>query len=234
MNAELKTGDLIRAAIGLALYLFFTPALLFIAAGTARWPMAWVYVALFLASTIGSRLVVLKRSPDTLRERARFATAEGRKGWDRVLGPVVGFYGPMAAMIVAGLDQRLGWSAVVPPAGQYVAALVTAGGYGLAAWAMIVNAYFSAIARVQGDRQQKVVTAAPYSIVRHPSYTGALVGSLAVPFMLDALWALVPAAVTLVALVIRTELEDRMLTEELDGYESYSRRTVWRLIPGVW
>jgi GrpB-like predicted nucleotidyltransferase (UPF0157 family)/protein-S-isoprenylcysteine O-methyltransferase Ste14 len=210
------------------------PALLFISAGTLQWPMAWVYTGLFLVSAIGSRLVVLKKSPDTLRERARFATAEGRKGWDRVLGPVVGFYGPMAMMIVAGLDERFGWSAVLPPIGHYAAALVTAGAYGLAAWAMVVNAYFSAVARVQHDRQQGVVTAGPYRVVRHPSYSGAFLGCLSVPLMLDALWALLPAAIEMAALALRAGLEDRMLREGLDGYKEYGRATPYRLIPGIW
>jgi hypothetical protein len=40
-------------------------------------------------------------------------------------------------MIVAGLDHRWGWSAIVPEVGQYLAALVIAGGYGLAVWAMV-------------------------------------------------------------------------------------------------
>jgi len=29
-------------------------------------------------------------------------------------------------------------------------------------------------------------------------------------------------------------LEDRMLLEELDGYQGYAERTRYRLLPGVW
>jgi protein-S-isoprenylcysteine O-methyltransferase Ste14 len=98
----------------------------------------------------------------------------------------------------------------------------------------VVNRYFSAVARIQQDRGQVVVTTGPYRIVRHPSYAGALVASLALPIMLDAIWALVPALVMVVALVIRTGLEDRMLRDELDGYESYAEETPYRLLPGLW
>jgi protein-S-isoprenylcysteine O-methyltransferase Ste14 len=216
------------------LYLFLVPALLFIFAGTTNWPMAWVYTALLLVSTIGSRLIVWRRNPDTLRERARFTASEGTPSWDRLLVPIVGLYGPMATMVVAGLDHRLGWSAVVPVIWQIVAALVIAGGYGLAVWAMVVNRYFSAVARIQQDREQVVVTSGPYRIVRHPSYAGAVLASLALPVMLDALWAAVPAAVMVVALIVRTGLEDRMLREELEGYQSYAGETRYRLIPGLW
>jgi len=226
--------DTIRAAVAFALYLLLVPALLFIAAGTVDWPMAWVYVILLLASTLGSRLMVLKRNPDTLRERARFRSAEGTKRWDRILVMIVALYGPMATMAVAGLDHRWGWSALVPPVGQYLAALVVAGGYGVSVWAMVENPYFSAVARIQEDRGQEVVTTGPYRIVRHPSYAGTLLASLALPVMLNALWSIIPDVIMITALIVRTGLEDQMLREELEGYRRYAEQTPSRLIPGIW
>jgi protein-S-isoprenylcysteine O-methyltransferase Ste14 len=232
--AHMQTKQVIRAAIGFLLYLFFVPALLFISAGTTKWPMAWVYAALLLASSLGSRLIVLKRNPETLRERARFTSSEGTKAWDRILVMIVGLYGPMVTMVVAGLDQRWGWSAIVPRVGQYLAALIIAGGYGLAVWAMVENRYFSSVARIQEDRGQQVVTTGPYRIVRHPSYAGAILAYLALPVMLDAVWSLIPATIMAVVLVVRTALEDQMLREELAGYQGYAEETRYRLVPGVW
>lgn len=228
------TKQLAVGLIGLLLYLFLVPALLFVAAGTVSWPMAWVYVILLLASTVGSRLIVFIRNPDTLRERARFTSSEGIKSWDRVLVMIVGLFGPMVMAIVAGLDHRWGWPATVPFGIQVLGALVVAGGYGLAVWAMVENAYFSSVARIQEDRAQKVVSSGPYRIVRHPSYAGALVAALALPFMLDAMWALIPAVMLGAVLVLRTALEDRMLSEELEGYQRYMERTRYRLVPGLW
>ena len=233
-KSRIENRDLIRAVIGFTLYLLFVPALLFIAAGTMKWPMAWAYTVLLLVSTIGSRLIVWKRSPDTLRERAKFTSSQGTKPWDRVLVAIVGILGPMAMMLVAGLDQRLEWSAVVPRIAQYLGILVIAAGYALAVWAMVVNPFFSAVARIQDDRGQVVVTSGPYRVIRHPSYAGALFSYLALPVMLDALWALVPALVTVGALVIRTALEDRMLRGELEGYQQYAEETRYRLVPGLW
>jgi len=234
MDAQLQVRQIIPGVIGLALYILLVPVLLFVAAGTTNWPMAWVYVALLLASTLGSRLMVLTRNPDTLRERARFTSSEGTKPWDRVLAMIVGLLAPMAMALVAGLDQRWGWSVVVPEAVQVLAALGVAGGYGVSVWAMVENRYFSAVARIQDDRGQQVVTTGPYRIVRHPSYAGTLLASLAWPLMLDAACALIPGMAMAFALVVRTALEDQMLREELEGYQSYAERTPSRLIPGVW
>jgi len=230
----MQTKHNIRAVIGFLLYIFLVPALLFISAGTIAWPMAWVYVVLLLVSSLGSRLIVLKRNPETLRERARFTSSEGTKSWDRVLVMIVGLYGPAAMVIVAGLDHRWGWSPVVPIAVQVLAALLVAGGYGLAVWAMVENPFFSSVARIQRDRAQQVVTTGPYRIARHPSYAGALLASAALPFMLSTLWALIPAVLMVIALVVRTGLEDRMLLEELEGYQNYAEKTRFRLVPGLW
>ncbi len=234
MRAHLQLRQVLPGVIGLAVYILLVPGLLFIAAGTVAWPMAWVYVFLLLASTVGSRLMVLRRNPDTLRERARFISSEGTKAWDRVLAMIVGLLGPSAMALVAGLDHRWGWSVVVPKAVEVLGAVVVAAGYGVSVWAMVENAYFSAVARIQEDRGQEVVSSGPYQVVRHPSYAGTALASLAWPLMLDAVWALVPGMVMVVAIVVRTGLEDRMLREELEGYESYAQRTPSRLIPGVW
>lgn len=224
----------LRAVIGFVAYVFLVPALLFIAAGTLSWPMGWVYAIMLLASALVSRLIALLRFPDLLRERARFTEAEGAKAWDRPLVAIVGLVGPMAMVVIAGLDQRFGWSAITPLYGQYVAVALVLVGYGLAVWAMAVNRYFSAVARIQKERGQVVVRTGPYRIVRHPSYAGALVAALALPFMLDAIWALIPGAGMGIALIFRTRLEDEMLKQELEGYAEYASATPYRLIPGLW
>ena len=230
----MQTKHTIRAVVGLLLYILLVPALLFIAAGTLAWPMAWVYVVLLLASTLGSRLIVLKRNPETLRERARFTSSEGTASWDRVLVMIVGLLGPAVIALVTGLDHRWAWSPLVPLGVQVLAALLVAGGYGLAVWAMVANPYFSSVARIQDDRAQHVVTTGPYRFVRHPSYAGALLATVALPIMLGALWALIPGLLLVAALVVRTGLEDRMLLDGLAGYQRYARQTRFRLLPGLW
>lgn len=223
-----------RAMLGALLYLFLGPLLLFAAAGTVRWPMGWFYVALTLLLAIGSRVVVWRRNPDLLRERGRYASAEGAPGWDRVLSLGVGMVGPIVVGIVAGLHHRFGWPAVVPLGVQVLAAVLLAVNYGLGAWAMVSNPFFSAVVRLQGDRGHAVVAQGPYRWVRHPAYLGACIGILMLPLMLDALWALVPATLTAVAVVVRTALEDRFLRRNLPGYADYAQRTRYRLLPGLW
>jgi protein-S-isoprenylcysteine O-methyltransferase Ste14 len=79
-----------------------------------------------------------------------------------------------------------------------------------------------------------VCDSGPYRIVRHPGYAGNILPLAGIVLALGSLWTLIPAAVALVIAVIRTALEDRTLQEELPGYEEYTRRVRYRLLPGIY
>jgi protein-S-isoprenylcysteine O-methyltransferase Ste14 len=101
-------------------------------------------------------------------------------------------------------------------------------------WAMASNEFFSGVVRIQTDRGQTVATGGPYRYVRHPGYVGMAAASLSQPLMFGSLWAFVPALLMVTALVVRTALEDRILRNELPGYEAYAGRVRFRLVPGAW
>jgi protein-S-isoprenylcysteine O-methyltransferase Ste14 len=238
MSVDRNSGLLHRIGwepvVQFVLFVILLPCVLFLAAWRLNWPIAWVYVALHILSALVSRLIVLRISPDLLVERARSLDAERGKSWDRPLVLLAALIGPLVMWIVAGLDERLGWSPDLSLPLQVVALLLVLLGYAIGTWAMAANAYFSGIVRIQDDRGQTVVQTGPYRFVRHPAYAGALVCYLAMPVMLDSLWALIPAALTVAVVCLRTLLEDRTLVAELPGYADYAQRTRYRLIPGIW
>ena len=57
---------------------------------------------------------------------------------------------------------------------------------------------------------------------------------LCMPLCLGSPWALIPAILPCPLLVLRTIWEDQTLRDELAGYEEYTQRVRYRLIPGVW
>ena len=65
-------------------------------------------------------------------------------------------------------------------------------------------------------------------------YSGVILGWLAGPVFLGSWWAVVPAGVSVLLLIVRTVLEDRTLQRELEGYGEYASQVHYRLIPGVW
>ncbi len=105
----------------------------------------------------------------------------------------------------------------------------------LRTWAiMTLGRFFKFVVVIQEDHQ--VITAGPYRLLRHPSYTGALVGFLGVGIALDNwLSILTLVLVPSVAILARIHVEEGRLEEVLGPeYEDYSSHTPRRLIPGLW
>jgi protein-S-isoprenylcysteine O-methyltransferase Ste14 len=197
------------------------------------WWQAWVYAIVSILGFVISRALAARRHPDLLAERARMLRHEDAKPWDKTLAPLVGLGGAMIPL-VAGLDALFGWSAGFSLPIEVLALAAILVGYALGSHALIENAYFSGMVRIQTDRGQRVVSSGPYRWVRHPGYVGALLVYLATPLFLDSAWTFVPVLFLTVVLIIRTNLEDKTLQAELDGYRDYAQRVHYRLLPGVW
>ncbi|MCK5053439.1 MAG: isoprenylcysteine carboxylmethyltransferase family protein [Anaerolineales bacterium] len=215
-------------------YVVLLPFVLFIAAGRFDWTMAWIYIGIHILFTLVSRLIVFRTNPEMLVERARSTQKEDVAGGDRLMVLIVGLIGPLVLWIIAGLDHRYSWSPDISFFIEILALACVIFGYAVGTWAMITNAFFSAVVRIQEDRDHRVVTDGPYRIVRHPAYAGGLFSSLGIPLMLGSVWALIPAGLALVFMVMRTVNEDKMLMEELPGYSDFAQQTRYRLIPGIW
>jgi protein-S-isoprenylcysteine O-methyltransferase Ste14 len=203
-------------------------------AGSTRWAAGWAYVSTLWIATVGTRLLVMRFEPKLVAERASSVRREDVAVWDRLILPMIALVGPLASWILAGLSFRFGWLGGLPVVVSVAALGVFVAGSALVTWAMLTNPFFSAVARIQHDREQAVVSRGPYRFVRHPGYLGMLVANLATPILLDAPWTFVPIVVVVVLIVLRTALEDRMLRAELSGYAQYARSTPARLVPLVW
>jgi len=88
--------------------------------------------------------------------------------------------------------------------------------------------------RIQTERGYHVKSSGPYRWLRHPGYAGAIFAYIATPIFLDSVWAFLPAVLLVLLFIDRTYLEDRVLQEELAGYQGYVQRVTCRLLPGVW
>ncbi len=195
--------------------------------------MAWAYVCVYAVTQAVVAAVVIRGNPELAAERAQLQASPVAR-WDRPLAGIVALWGPVATLIVSGLDRRLAGSPALPQALQTVGLALVAAGSLLSVWAMASNPFFYGHVRIERARGHTVVDSGPYKMVRHPGYLGALVFSLATPLMLSSFRAFIPAGLTSGALILRTALEDRVLQEGLDGYEEYAVRVRHRLIPGFW
>ena len=224
----------LRKVAGFALSFLCGPIILFSSAGRLDWWQAWAFVIILMLMGIVGLSIVHYKQPDLIGERKRFLKSEGVKRWDKILAPLVGIIGPLTIWFIAGLDKRFGWSPRFPLAAEIAAFVLTAGGYGLAVWAMSVNKFFSSVVRIQKERGHTVVSAGPYKFVRHPGYAGAIIAHISTAVLLGSVWALIAAFVAAGLLVTRTILEERTLRTELVGYCEYAQKVRYRLIPFFW
>mgnify|MGYP001101347402 CR=1 FL=1 len=222
-------GKIVRRGIQVVIQLLILMAALFISAGDLGWVWAWAYFGVG-AGILMVNMLVLPREVIVERGQAR---KEGVKGWDKAIS-VFTAIAAFGVPIVAGLDERLGWSPQLGLTVHIVGLIFIALGQGLFTWAMTANKFFSTLVRIQDERGHAVASGGPYRHVRHPGYVGYITAAFATALALGSLWALVPAGLGMCAFVVRTSLEDRTLQEELAGYEEYAQRVRYRLLPGVW
>jgi len=223
-----------RLLLRLILVVASGPVILMLASGDAGWTMGWVFSAFSFVYTLSSRLALLRRSPDLIAERSDALKKNNVEPWDRKLMPFIAILLPTILVLLAGFDRRFGWSPEFPAWLQWGAYLPMIIGAAIAQWAVMENAFFSAVVRIQTDRGQTVVATGPYRFVRHPGYAGGLLFSLSIPAALGSLWACLPVALGLVLSIVRTSLEDKTLVQKLPGYREYAAKTKRRLIPGIW
>ena len=203
-------------------------AILFISSGYLNWIWAWAYLGLGLGILVVNAAIL---PAELIAERGQ--PRDNAKRWDRVLTTLAGLP-TLGAPIVAGLDNRFGWSPQLAPAIHLVGLALFVLGQGLFSWAMASNKYFSTLVRIQTDRGHAVATNGPYRYVRHPGYTGYIVSFVGMSLALGSLWAIIPSGLLACLLIVRTALEDRTLQDELSGYRDYAQRVRYRLLPGIW
>ena len=225
---DLKTRSIVL--IGSVLSIALVGLILFISSGNPRWNLAWAFLGVLLLCTLAGSAVI---SPVLMRERMGSPWRKpGLKKWDLLILYTIQMLWA-AALFVAGLEMRFGWSDNVPLAIPAIASIVFLAGFSFSIWAMNSNPFFSTIVRLQGD-SHTVAVSGPYCYVRHPGYVGMIIYMAAQPLMLGSYLALIPTVIIVLLFILRTGLEDRTLRGELPGYIEYAGRVTYRLLAWVW
>ncbi|MGE5072148.1 MAG: methyltransferase family protein [Anaerolineae bacterium] len=223
--------SLLIRTIGGFLFLVLILALaLFASAGTLDFWQAWTYLAVFSVCIILITLYLVFKDRRLLESRLNVGPAAERQRSQQILQSFASLFF-IGLYIVSGLDRRFGWSHVSTGLSLVSDGLVTLGLF-VVFLVFRVNTYTSAIIEIAD--QQHVVSTGPYSLVRHPMYSGAMLLLIFTPLALGS-WVGVPFALPVIAVVIARLLdEEKFLARSLPGYEDYRRKVRHRLVPGVW
>jgi protein-S-isoprenylcysteine O-methyltransferase Ste14 len=99
---------------------------------------------------------------------------------------------------------------------------------------MKVNPFAVPVIRLQEERHQRVVDTGVYAVVRHPMYAGFAPFAIGPALWLESYAAALLAIVPIAVLAVRSAFEERFLNRKLKGYEDYTEKVRYRLIPFVW
>ena len=217
----------VQALVKFVCGLLLVGLLLFLPAGTFRWPQAWLLIGILFVPMFAAGLFMMWKNPDLLRKRldAREEQDE-QKTVIRLSGLMF-----LAAFVIAGLNFRFGWIPL-PMSVSYAAAVIFLLAYTLYAEVLRENVYLSRTVEVQMG--QKVIDSGLYGIVRHPMYMSTLVLFLSMPLVLGSVISFAVMLFYIPIIAKRIRNEEKVLEEGLPGYREYKARVRYKVIPYIW
>ena len=201
--------------------------LIFLPAGTLRFPNGWLLMALLFVPMLGAGIVMMLRDPALLEKRLNAKEQQGEQK-EVVLGSGLMF---IAAFVLAGLNFRFGWLRL-PDWAVWTASAVFLLAYLMWGEVLRENAWLSRTVEVQEG--QCVVDHGLYGVVRHPMYSASVLLFLSMPLVLNSPLSFLVMLCYLPLIAKRIRNEEKLLQKELPGYEEYAERVKYRLIPFIW
>ncbi|HWP98234.1 MAG TPA: isoprenylcysteine carboxylmethyltransferase family protein [Syntrophomonadaceae bacterium] len=216
------------------IYLLLFPLLILGLSGDWFWIEGWIFGIWFMVMCLTTIMYLYRNDPALLAERYRNPGTGNQKGWDKfvVYGIFLGF---VAWIVIMPLDaKRYGWTPFFP------LWLKVLGGMGLLLSFFLFyrsytdNTFLSPLVRMQTERKQHVVSTGVYGFVRHPMYLGGILMFVGTPLLFGSTYGVIIALLLIFLLAGRIIGEEKMLVNELKGYEDYRKKVKYRLIPFVW
>lgn len=201
--------------------------LIFVPAGTLRFPNGWLLMLLLFIPMLFAGIVMMLRDPALLEKRLNAKEKEGEQK------EVIWQSGVMfiAAFILAGLNFRFGWLKF-PVWVVWAASVLFLLAYLMWGEVLRENAWLSRTVEVQEG--QRVVDHGLYGVVRHPMYSASVLLFLSMPLVLNSPLSFLVMLCYLPLIAKRIRNEEKLLRKELPGYEEYAERVKYRLIPFIW
>ena len=155
---------------------------------------------------------------------------------------------PMGRRLMHGIPFLLAAALIIPPnprwgalTGHYMpvtfastmaGTLLVAFGLGFAVWARRhLGRDWSGTITLKEDH--KLVQSGPYRYIRHPIYTGLLLGFAGTAIAVDEWRSLIATGLFTLGALIRCRVEERAMAETFSDYIEYRRHT-WALIPYIY
>lgn len=229
-NSKISTCKLLFTFV----YVLIFPTLLLFLSGDWFWFEGWLFSIWYAVLCFAAILYLYWNDPALLAERYKQPGTANQKGWDKyvVVGLFIGF---ITWIIIMPLDaKRFEWTNSFP------LGLKVLGGFALLLSSFFLyrsytdNTFVSPLVRIQTERKQHVVSTGVYGIVRHPMYLGGGLLFIGAPLLMGSRFGIILGIILIFLLAGRITGEEKMLVDELKGYNDYMKKVKYRLIPFIW
>jgi protein-S-isoprenylcysteine O-methyltransferase Ste14 len=222
-----------KSAVTFVAWYCIMAAALFVPAGTVDWRGGWIFLGEMVLLSAATVAWLAKYDPGLLKERLGSPIQKGQAKRDKVfmLTMIVIWHGWIVLM---ALDVKRWHVSEAADSVMYTGAALILLGFLAVLRTFRENSFAAPVIKIQEERGQRVIDTGPYALVRHPMYAGAFLYVLGTPLVLQS-WiglALVPFVMGL--LIVRIFIEEEALRKGLSGYDEYTTRVRYRLVPGIW
>ena len=223
MNKKLFLQAIVKYLAGLVIFCL----LLFLPAGTFKYPNGWLMITVLFVPMFIAGIVMMFKNPELLKKRLNAKEEEKeQKG-------VVAFSGIMflTAFVAAGLSFRFKWL-LLPKQAVIIGTVIFLLAYAMYTEVLRENTFLSRTIEVQEN--QKVIDTGLYGIVRHPMYSATLFLFLSMGIILGSLISFAILLLYIPIIDKRMKNEEKVLEEGLEGYKEYKLKIKLKVIPFIW
>ena len=201
--------------------------LLFLPAGTIRYPNGWLLIAVLFLPMLIAGVILMFKNPELLKKRLSAKEEETEQK------AVVALSGVMflAAFVLAGLNYRFQWF-LLPRWAVIAGTVIFLLAYAMYAEVLRENIFLSRTIEVQEN--QRVIDTGLYGVVRHPMYAATLFLFLSMGIILGSLISFAVLLFYIPIIAKRMKNEEKVLEEGLPGYREYKSKVRYKVIPFVW
>ena len=219
--------------VGLFGSLLVVPAGL-VPGGTWYWPRALLFLGVYGCVLVISIVALAIKAPASLEARLKPLASKKQPFTDRLVTLGLGLW--VVGWFVSIPIDVFFWKLLPTPgfAASGFGVVLTAAGFAIIMAAIYENSFAAPIVEDQTDVGQVLIDTGPYARVRHPLYLGFLPFVAGISLWLESYTSLIVGFGSLVWIIGRIVVEERMLRHTLPGYSEYVEKVPYRLVPFVW
>ena len=201
--------------------------LIFIPAGSIEFFNGWLFIILLFVPMFVAGIFMMINNPELLKRRLNAKEKENTQKEVVALSGIMFIVG----FIIAGLNYRYNWMELSNSI-VIIGSILFLLSYFLYAIVLIQNEYL--LRTIEVEKDQKLVDAGLYGIIRHPMYLATISLFLSMPLILGSFYSFIIFLAYPFIIVKRIKNEEKVLEKDLKGYKEYEKKVKYKLIPYIW